>query len=221
MKMNFRRGAKAACGAVLIGYGFTCTPGAQAAYVIDFTQVGVNVVANGSGTLDFLGQTFEGFNDPLAIGLNPSIGYLAVGNEDAAGNPEAFGDNYFPITGPASFGTGAFTAASSTSGTVAGVSGAAGFDILPGGYAASRPLISSVTTFDNATLASLGLKGGTYKYTLGSGDHTDFLTVNSGSGIGGVPEPATWAMMLFGFAGLGFLGYRQSRRNVSLALTHI
>ncbi|MGP7985334.1 PEPxxWA-CTERM sorting domain-containing protein [Rhodoblastus sp.] len=25
-----------------------------------------------------------------------------------------------------------------------------------------------------------------------------------------VPEPATWAMMLLGFAGLGFAGYRRS-----------
>jgi PEP-CTERM motif len=25
-----------------------------------------------------------------------------------------------------------------------------------------------------------------------------------------VPEPSTWAMMLAGFAGLGFLGYRQT-----------
>jgi hypothetical protein len=29
---------------------------------------------------------------------------------------------------------------------------------------------------------------------------------------GGVPGPATWAMMLFGFAGLGFLGYRQTAK---------
>jgi hypothetical protein len=29
---------------------------------------------------------------------------------------------------------------------------------------------------------------------------------------GGVPEPSTWAMMLAGFAGLGFLGYRQTVR---------
>jgi hypothetical protein len=27
-----------------------------------------------------------------------------------------------------------------------------------------------------------------------------------------VPEASTWAMMLFGFAGLGFLGYRRTRR---------
>ena len=29
------------------------------------------------------------------------------------------------------------------------------------------------------------------------------------SGAGGVPEPSTWAMMLLGFAGLGFAGYRR------------
>jgi PEP-CTERM motif len=29
---------------------------------------------------------------------------------------------------------------------------------------------------------------------------------------GGVPEPATWAMMALGFAGIGFAGYRTSRR---------
>jgi PEP-CTERM motif-containing protein len=27
-----------------------------------------------------------------------------------------------------------------------------------------------------------------------------------------VPEPSTWAMMLAGFAGLGFLAYRGSRK---------
>ena len=34
--------------------------------------------------------------------------------------------------------------------------------------------------------------------------------------ISAVPEPATWAMMLIGFAGLGF-ALRQSRRKVSFA----
>jgi hypothetical protein len=27
-----------------------------------------------------------------------------------------------------------------------------------------------------------------------------------------IPEPSTWAMMLLGFAGLGFVGYRQTRK---------
>jgi hypothetical protein len=32
-----------------------------------------------------------------------------------------------------------------------------------------------------------------------------------------VPEPSTWVMMLVGFAGLGYAGYRASRRGVSVA----
>ena len=35
--------------------------------------------------------------------------------------------------------------------------------------------------------------------------------------VAGVPEPSTWAMMLIGFAGLGFAGYRTSRKAVSVA----
>jgi PEP-CTERM motif-containing protein len=32
-----------------------------------------------------------------------------------------------------------------------------------------------------------------------------------------VPEPPTWVMMLLGFVGLGFVGYRASRKSVALA----
>jgi hypothetical protein len=31
-----------------------------------------------------------------------------------------------------------------------------------------------------------------------------------------VPEPSTWAMMILGFAGLGFAGHRKSRDTVSV-----
>lgn len=33
-----------------------------------------------------------------------------------------------------------------------------------------------------------------------------------GTGTGAVPEPSTWALMLAGFAGLGFLGLKRARR---------
>jgi hypothetical protein len=45
------------------------------------------------------------------------------------------------------------------------------------------------------------------------------LTINGfgtfviGGVVEGVPEPSTWALMLLGFAGLGFAGYRQNARN--------
>jgi hypothetical protein len=47
-------------------------------------------------------------------------------------------------------------------------------------------------------------------YTAADGNTIGFMTSNK---IGAtIPEPSTWAMMLAGFAGLGFLGYRQTRR---------
>jgi hypothetical protein len=36
------------------------------------------------------------------------------------------------------------------------------------------------------------------------------------SGASVIPEPSTWTMMLAGFAGLGFVGYRASRKNVAV-----
>ena len=59
---------------------------------------------------------------------------------------------------------------------------------------------------------------------LGSnfGPNIDLTIVSYGSGdfvLGGaVPEPSTWAMMLVGFAGLGFAGYRSTRRGAATGL---
>jgi len=33
-----------------------------------------------------------------------------------------------------------------------------------------------------------------------------------------VPEPCTWAMMILGFAGVGFMAYRRSRKDQAFAL---
>ena len=46
----------------------------------------------------------------------------------------------------------------------------------------------------------------------------DFTTPVVGGSIAGttsIPEPSTWAMMLIGFAGLGYAGFRRSRKSVS------
>jgi hypothetical protein len=45
----------------------------------------------------------------------------------------------------------------------------------------------------------------------------EIYAVNSGGSITPVPEPSTWAMMLVGFAGLAFAGYRASRRTAATA----
>jgi hypothetical protein len=46
----------------------------------------------------------------------------------------------------------------------------------------------------------------------------EFYTAPSAFEFAFVPEPSTWAMMLAGFAGLGFLGFRRSRRAIALSL---
>jgi uncharacterized membrane protein len=57
-----------------------------------------------------------------------------------------------------------------------------------------------------------GLPGSTASEALGINDAGRAVGVSNGSAT--VPEPSTWAMMLLGFAGLVFVGYRRSERPV-------
>jgi hypothetical protein len=50
-----------------------------------------------------------------------------------------------------------------------------------------------------------------------NGDLVGFYVDGAGNTDGDlVPEPSTWAMLLAGFAGLGFAGYRSSRKSAAL-----
>jgi PEP-CTERM motif len=66
----------------------------------------------------------------------------------------------------------------------------------------------------SATISSLGLTPGAYVFGWGSGAHADTFTIDVvASPPPAVPEPSTWAMMLIGFAGLG---YAAARRKAAL-----
>jgi len=82
---------------------------------------------------------------------------------------------------------------------------------------APGPTSPVVTAFSVAN----GGAGGTFAYTLNYNECCGPPAVlqwqyANGNPISAVPEPSTWAMMLLGFAGLGF-AFRQSRRKVSFA----
>jgi PEP-CTERM motif len=68
--------------------------------------------------------------------------------------------------------------------------------------------------FSNFTSTSVDFASIYFGFQPGTSlTQTETLTF---AAAGGVPEPSTWAMMLIGFAGLGF-AFRQSRRKESFA----
>jgi PEP-CTERM motif len=202
--------ALAAVAAAVLGLGVSSQ--ANAAYTVDISQVGPNVVATSGGTYNWEITGFLGFADPLIVGIDPSTGYLGIGDDGTAGPPTGYADYFGPVSGPSSFGPGGFTAADSTSGYTGGISGGAGEVLVPPGYGNSAYTTPGVTTWLNASIASLGLTPGTYVWTWGNTDIRDTFTLNI---AGSVPEPATWTMLLLGFGALG--SAMRSRRRTAAA----
>jgi hypothetical protein len=167
---------------------------ADASLLITIDQVGSNVVATGSGSLD-LTDLSEGIPGSIDFGIvGANNGVLVVG-------PQFLGvvDVYTGISGPSSFGGGSGHQASSGSGGPLGVFGGAPELFVPTAYVSGSAL-SGTATWDAATIDSLGLTRGIYTYTWGTGAHTDRLTIN----IGAVPEPSTLVLSsIAAIAGLG------------------
>jgi len=83
--------------------------------------------------------------------------------------------------------------------------------------------LNGSTPANEALFGNLGFNANvddTYQVNLigtnAGGTHTLTYFVQLGAGAGSVPEPATWAMMLLGFGGIG-ASMRRQRRSVKLA----
>jgi hypothetical protein len=177
-------------------FGAFASTSADAAYVVIFEEVGPDVeVVGGDMTSD-----------------NAFV--FAQGAADLTGAPAlAPIDVYKGVTGPLSLGPGSSSiVATSGSGGLVGVFGNDLEVVVPRGYV-SGTLLSDESLYANYSFASLGLTLSVYVYKWGSGDTADSLTIV----VGEVPEPSTWALMLLGFAGLGYLGHRASRSGVTTA----
>ncbi len=171
---------------------------------IDIKQVGANVVMTGSGAIDLSGLTLF-TSGPLGTNgiIWPDAAEIITGGTGGV-------DLYTGASGPTSIGPGTETIADSVSGADQfGVGHSTGtfFIFVPEGYVTDTAL-SSTSTFDNTTLAMLGLTPGTYTYTWAPapGASDGSLTVDVSSTV---PEPSTWALMALGFAGIGLLAYRK------------
>jgi len=184
---------------------------ADAAVTVNINQVGSDVIATASGSLDLTGLTFLTSGVLDDYGITPNWAFFGTGDPGTS-------DAYQGYTGPTSWGSGGWTPSSSSSGTIfalnAGeVPGTQNLFLQPGYVSGSS--ISSTSTWLGQSLASLGLATGTYVYTTPS----DTITMIVGTGIAaGVPEPASWAMMLVGF---GAIGWTMRRRQLGTALRSV
>jgi hypothetical protein len=114
-----------------------------------------NVIAMGSGTINTAALTNFGSATGTA-NLWPSVGAISVGLTAAVALVGG-------ISGPTSFGSGPQVNASSASGTITALlANLEGQNLyVPSGYT-SHSALSGTATWNNQTLASLGLVSGTY-----------------------------------------------------------
>jgi hypothetical protein len=176
---------------------------AQAEVIINVYQSGSDVIASGSGTLDTTNLSIISFgiNTPYVAGIAASI------REGQSGSDY---EVFSAVSGPSSFGSGYPFNPDSFSGDVFGVDGANHTLYTPVAYTSGASL-SSIDTFNNTTLADLGLTTGTYTYTWGADAHADSLVLNIGSSpSAAVPEPSSLAMC--GLASLIGSAYAWRRR---------
>ncbi|KQS02185.1 hypothetical protein ASG11_15505 [Sphingomonas sp. Leaf357] len=182
--------------------GLAAGTAANAAIVINITQVGADVRADASGTADTTGAAPIGLPISGAPFINGSRAAVRVGS----------GAYYnYAVSGPTVFGSNFQVTATTASGSLIAVNGMNQTVQLLAAYT-SNSFISGTATFANQTLASLGLTLGSYVYRLPN----DTLTVNIGPVAAAVPETATWAMMIAGFGMMG-AAMRTRRRSTKVS----
>jgi hypothetical protein len=199
--MGFSKNTALSALAVL-GMCVAMAPKAEAAFVAVMEQVGGDVVVTGSGTINLSALTLLGNgNIPALIvtaGAPDPAAAIFIGTPDS--DPT---DTYSGFTGPTSFGSGE-SLASSGSGDKVGLQQYAGDYLgVPEGYV-SGSVLSDTSTYDDATLASLGVTPGTYIWTWGDGSDADSFTLDINAPATSAPEPASIALLATGLAALGF-----------------
>ena len=180
---------------ILLAVGFA---NAHASVVIDVQQVGSNVVASGSGSLNLTNLTYGG--------TAKSAGFVwagfPFGSAMNVGSTNLVDVSYYSgLTGPGSFGFGGRFIANSGSGDLFAIIANSGVYVV-NTYASGGALLAN-SQWDNSTLASLGLTNGSYVWTWGSGRNADSFTLNIGDiQVSTVPEPTSVALVGLGIAGL-------------------
>jgi len=154
----------------------TPTAGVTGNFNVTVSQVGSDVVWNGSGSFNLSALSFVGVGT-IGAGFNGNQALWAIG-PNSVNNI----DQYSGVTTyPSSFGTGG-VGVTSTSGSTFGILTGGGGRLLyvPTGYV-SNTTISGSATYSSQTISSMGLTPGVYTWSWGTGGNTSTLvmTINS------------------------------------------
>lgn len=188
-------------------FGALASTTADAAYIVAFEEVGPNVEAVGGGSLNIAAlELFDMTSDSAFVFAQEATEITGVATLTPIDIYEGL------ISGPLSLGPGGSSSFGATSGLgdLVGVFGSPFSLIVPRSYV-SGALLSDESVYADQSFASLGLTPNVYVYTWGSGATADSLTIV----IGDVPEPSTWALLLLGFVGLGYVSHRASRKGAA------
>lgn len=221
----------------LVGFAAYAASSTANAEILNVTIQGT--VTSGGFFSNAFGVTSDGGYDGLTF-TERYVVDMSRGADEQIGDPNTFGVQGGPGTG---FSDGALSPILSASYTLNGVT--VNLDPTAGGILVFVgtsfnqfgvfELNGSNSSFMNASLlngdGSVPGSIGPLSYTVqasdsSAGDYVFFIgqnqfdingTLTSLEISAAVPEPSTWAMMIIGFCGLGFLTYR--RRNQASALT--
>jgi hypothetical protein len=88
--------------------------------------------------------------------------------------------------------------------------------ILTSQYPGSPPHFPG-ENYNVATYDTLAIDIATYLRPITAGSLDPILTSDTPPPVTAVPEPSTWAMLLLGFAGIGFMAYRRKSKPALIA----
>jgi hypothetical protein len=152
----------------------TPTSGASGNFNVSISQVGNDVVWNGSGSFNLAALT-SGGTQTIGGGYQATQAVWAIG-------PIVTVDTYSgTITYPSTFGGGGVGVTSNTGSTFGILLGGSGRLLyVPSGYV-SNTVINGSSTYANQTIAGMGLTPGTYTWSWGTGGNTSTLVMTISS----------------------------------------
>ena len=183
--------------------GLSAATAADAAVVVNFNQVGADVVVTATGTFNTSLSTNVGSSGGIGQYLYPSAQFFGLGTQGAVTEYRATGPSYLTGSTQVNFNT--------TSGTTMFLNGAASVYGVSSSYVSNSAIMATGTIL-NKTIAGVGAVAGSYVYTVGG----NTVTINVGQAAA-VPEPATWGLMVLGF---GMIGAAARSRKVKTTVAY-